>query len=233
MDSEKQNEFMRRLSEEYKLRVPGDVVASIYSSKPKIKPLFARASFRSGGTARSSERVRAQEHRRHFLRNLLGFAVVTLPALVWLKGAYLSPPVETPSYLTNTAVQSNVPVPGGTPYATNTGVPSNASAPVGRLLVNSASVPLGQSMMFNDPSLGQFYLIHLTNGQFVAYSTICTHAGCQVQFDPSSMDLICPCHGAVYDPSNGAQVLAGPAPFPLRNIPVHYDSSTGNVYLIN
>ena len=214
MDSKEQNEFIKRLAEEYKLRVPGDVVASVYSSKPKIRPLFSRASFRSGGTVRSSERVRAQEHRRHFLRNLLGLAVVTLPALFWLKTAYFSPPVETPSYVTDSAVQSNAPVSGG------------------RLLINSASVPVGQSMMFNDPSLGPFYLIHLTNGQFVAYSTICTHAGCQVQFDPSSMDLICPCHGAVYDPGNGAQVLAGPAPFPLRNIPVQYDASTGNVYLM-
>jgi thiosulfate dehydrogenase [quinone] large subunit len=214
MDSKEQNEFIKRLAEEYRLSVPGDVVASIYCSKPKVRPLFSRASFRSGGTVRSSERVRAQEHRRHFLRNILGLAVVTLPALFWLKTAYFSPPVETPSYVTDTAIQSNAPVSGG------------------RLLINSASVPVGQSMMFNDPSLGQFYLIHLTNGQFVAYSTICTHAGCQVQFDPSSMDLICPCHGAVYDPSNGAQVLAGPAPFPLRNIPVQYDASTGNVYLM-
>ena len=216
MNNEGRNEeFVKRLRQKYELSVPEDVVASIYASRPKIAPLFTRASFRSGGTVRSRERVRAREHRRNFLRNLVGLAAISLPALIWLKAAYFSPPVQTPSYVTNTAIQANSAAPAG-----------------GRLLVTASSVPTGQSMTFNDPSLGQFDLIHLANGQFVAYSTTCTHAGCQVQFDPSSMDLICPCHGAMYDPSNGAQVLSGPAPFPLQNIPVQYDPSTGNVYLM-
>jgi len=213
MASEETNEeFAKHLSQEYDLKVPEDVVASIYTSKPKITPLFARASFRSGGTVRSSERVRRRQ-RRNFLRNIMGLAAISVPVLVWLKTAYLSPQVQTPSYVTNTA-----------------SLPSTAPSGA-RLLVNAASVPPGQSMTFSDPTQGQFVLIHLANGQFVAYSTFCTHAGCQVQFDPSSMDLLCPCHGAVYDPSNGAQVLAGPAPYPLRSIPVQYDQSSGNVYL--
>ena len=215
MDNKEQNEFAKRLKQKYELSVPEDVVASIYASRPNVTPLFARASFRSGGTVRSSERVHARQQRRNFLRNLVGLAAISLPALIWLKAAYFSAPVETPSYVTNTAIQAN-----------------SVAPPGGRLLVSASSVPTGQSMTFNDPSLGQFDLIHLANGQFAAYSTTCTHAGCPVQFDPSSMDLICPCHGAVYDPSNGAQVLSGPAPFPLQNIPVQYDPSTGNVYLM-
>jgi thiosulfate dehydrogenase [quinone] large subunit len=86
-------------------------------------------------------------------------------------------------------------------------------------------------MILNDPAFGPILLIHLDNGQFVAYSSICTHAGCQVQFDPSGKDIICPCHGAVYDPYHGAQVLGGPAPFPLQTIPIRYDAATGNIYL--
>ena len=86
-------------------------------------------------------------------------------------------------------------------------------------------------MIYNDPALGPIIVIHLDNGQFVAYSSICTHGGCQVQFDPSGKDIVCPCHGAVYDPYHNAQVIGGPAPYPLPNVPIKYDTATGNIYL--
>ncbi len=217
MTYEDTQEFAKRLVEKYKLRVPADVAASAYTSKPKFSPLLARASFRSGGNAKR-EHLRIQRERRNFLRNVLGLTVISVPFLLWLKAAYFTPQAQTPEYVTNTANPSNPGTVGSAP-------------PGGNLLTNAANVPVDQSLTYNDPNFGPFVLIHLDNGQFVAYSSICTHAGCQVQFDPSSRDLICPCHGAVYDPSNGAQVIAGPAPYPLQRIPIQYDPSTGNIYL--
>ncbi|MEI9907096.1 MAG: hypothetical protein WDO06_03530 [Actinomycetota bacterium] len=41
-----------------------------------------------------------------------------------------------------------------------------------------------------------------------------------VSFSPSEKALVCPCHGATYDPYNDAKVLAGPTPFPLSKISV-------------
>ncbi len=32
--------------------------------------------------------------------------------------------------------------------------------------------------------------------------------------------LACPCHGSVFDPANGAEVVSGPAQIPLPEIPV-------------
>jgi cytochrome b6-f complex iron-sulfur subunit len=52
----------------------------------------------------------------------------------------------------------------------------------------------------------------------VAYSAVCTHQGCTVAYQGG--ELACPCHGSVFDPANGAAVVAGPAPRPLPEIPV-------------
>ena len=50
----------------------------------------------------------------------------------------------------------------------------------------------------------------------VAYSGICTHQGCPVSMWSKERDaFVCSCHGAVFNPRNGAEVMAGPAPRPL------------------
>lgn len=54
--------------------------------------------------------------------------------------------------------------------------------------------------------------MRLSGGEFVAYSTVCTHEGCTVEYDPESRNLACPCHGGVFDPANGAEVVSGPPP---------------------
>jgi len=64
------------------------------------------------------------------------------------------------------------------------------------------------------------WVVHPSGNTFVAFSAICTHAGCTVQYDPSNIQFICPCHSGVYDARTG-QVLQGPPPAPLPSIPVH------------
>lgn len=55
----------------------------------------------------------------------------------------------------------------------------------------------------------------------VAFSAICTHAGCLVsEWKPIQRNLLCPCHGSVYDPADGGRVVAGPAPRPLPALPL-------------
>jgi len=187
------------------MKIPEDIVISIYTTQPKVPILLSRASFRPA-TIRSSPEVKRQQERRNLLRNVLGVMALSVPIVMWLKVAFFSPQAQVPTYVT-----------------------SGQSA--GRLLSNAANIPVNQSLTFNDPTYGPFLLIHLDNGQFVAYSAICTHAGCQVQFNPYAGEITCPCHGAVFNPYNNAQVIAGPAPFPLQKIPVQYDATTGNIYL--
>jgi thiosulfate dehydrogenase [quinone] large subunit len=195
------------LARKYELKVPSDVVASIYDSHPKVPVLMSRAAFRADAV-RTAPEVRVQRQRRNFLRNVLGLAAVSLPFLLGIKVAFFSPQAQAPSYVSN---------------------PTPQTGP--RLLANASNIAAGQSLALSDPTYGPMLLIHLMNGQFVAYSAICTHAGCQVQFDPSAQDIACPCHGAVFDPSNNARVLAGPAPYPLQKILTRYDQASGNIYL--
>jgi Rieske Fe-S protein len=75
----------------------------------------------------------------------------------------------------------------------------------------------GSAIKFKDsgqPAL----LVHLQSGDFVAYSAVCTHQGCTVAY--KNGQLACPCHGSVFDPTSGAEVVNGPAQLPLPEIPV-------------
>ena len=66
---------------------------------------------------------------------------------------------------------------------------------------------------FNNPADGNgSLLIHLANGKFVACEKACTHQGVAIYYDAGQQKLVCPAHGAVFDPFNGFSVVSGPAP---------------------
>jgi rieske iron-sulfur protein len=53
----------------------------------------------------------------------------------------------------------------------------------------------------------------------VAYSGVCTHQGCPVnQWSKQQDAFVCSCHGSVFDPRDGAEVLDGPAPRRLPSL---------------
>lgn len=113
---------------------------------------------------------------------------------------------------------------GDTATATSSGsAGSTQIATVSQVSANSsASFTLASN---GDPGV----LVRLSSGNFVAYDATCTHAGCPVQYDPSSKLLLCPCHGAAFDPAQGAAVVQGPADTPLASVPIHVDSTTGAI----
>jgi cytochrome b6-f complex iron-sulfur subunit len=53
---------------------------------------------------------------------------------------------------------------------------------------------------------------------FTALSQTCTHQGCKVNYDDSSNNLVCPCHGGTYNIDG--KVIAGPPPAPLKKYTV-------------
>jgi Rieske Fe-S protein len=53
----------------------------------------------------------------------------------------------------------------------------------------------------------------------MAYSAICTHAGCEVKaFDAAKGIMRCPCHGSEFDPANNGVVAQGPAKHRLASL---------------
>jgi quinol---cytochrome c reductase iron-sulfur subunit len=66
----------------------------------------------------------------------------------------------------------------------------------------------------------------------LAYSKICTHAGCAVALYRTPLypprepkpALVCPCHYSTFDPAAGGTVLFGPAGRPLPQLPIAIDA---------
>jgi Rieske Fe-S protein len=55
----------------------------------------------------------------------------------------------------------------------------------------------------------------------VAYSGVCTHTGCDVtDWYGETLHFKCPCHESEFDPSDGARVVGGPAPWQLAALPL-------------
>jgi ubiquinol-cytochrome c reductase iron-sulfur subunit len=60
----------------------------------------------------------------------------------------------------------------------------------------------------------------------VAFSKICTHAGCPVGlYRAESRQLLCPCHQSTFDVTTGCQPIFGPAARALPQLPLDVDES--------
>ena len=55
-------------------------------------------------------------------------------------------------------------------------------------------------------------------GNLTAFSAVCSHLGCLVNFDIFKQEFICPCHGGRYN--TDGRPIAGPPPAPLARLPV-------------
>jgi len=59
---------------------------------------------------------------------------------------------------------------------------------------------------------------------FVAFSKVCTHAGCPVGlYQADSRELFCPCHQSAFAVMQGAVPTGGPATRPLPQLPIGID----------
>ena len=76
--------------------------------------------------------------------------------------------------------------------------------------IKTSEIPVGGGKIFEDEKL---VVTQPVEGEFKAFSAVCTHAGCLVaKIDDGTIN--CPCHGSKYSIEDGS-VEDGPAPKPL------------------
>lgn len=61
-----------------------------------------------------------------------------------------------------------------------------------------------------------------TEESIKAFSMICTHLSCTVGWQANTNEFYCPCHDGYYD--QFGEVIAGPPPVPLEQLPVRVDN---------
>ena len=67
------------------------------------------------------------------------------------------------------------------------------------------------------------------NKDIVAFSTLCTHMGCPVQYDGGTKVFKCNCHFSMFDAEQGGQMIRGQATEDLPRVLLDYDAKTDTV----
>lgn len=77
------------------------------------------------------------------------------------------------------------------------------------LTIPASEVPVGSGVVVEDT----YAVTQPVEGEFHAFSAICTHQGCVVQRFTAT-EIVCPCHSSMFSATDGS-VVGGPAESPL------------------
>jgi nitrite reductase/ring-hydroxylating ferredoxin subunit len=92
-----------------------------------------------------------------------------------------------------------------------------SSYPV-KVVAQVEDIPVGGMKIISYPNDEHpCFLLHPSDGTFLAFSRLCTHAACPIFFRPEEHIFACPCHGGVFSAVDGS-VLGGPPPKPLPRV---------------
>jgi Rieske Fe-S protein len=86
------------------------------------------------------------------------------------------------------------------------------------------SIPVGQSKTIR---FGRYpaLVINTAERGLVAYSAVCTHFACIVNWNEEEGVIECPCHEGYFRAEDGS-VISGPPPRPLDAIPIFIEDDT-------
>ena len=90
--------------------------------------------------------------------------------------------------------------------------------------VDASDVPVGGGTILEDELV---VVTQPTEGEFLAFSAVCTHQGCPVQ-SVTDGEILCNCHGSRFSIADGS-VVAGPADAPLESRSVNVDGDSVTV----
>jgi Rieske Fe-S protein len=120
---------------------------------------------------------------------------------------------------------SNASSSGTAPAGGSSSTPPSAAAAAPRnALAKTSDIPVDGGKIF---AAEKVVVTQPTKGSFLAFSAVCTHAGCTVA-QVSGGVISCPCHGSMFSIKDGS-VQGGPAPSPLAAKKV--DVSQGEITL--
>ncbi|MGW7268113.1 Rieske (2Fe-2S) protein [Streptomyces sp. NPDC054842] len=97
-----------------------------------------------------------------------------------------------------------------TPESSSAESSKGGDAPGGEELARTTDIPVGGGKIFKEQKI---VVTQPEEGDFKAFSAICTHSGCTVG-SVSDGTINCPCHGSKFRVED-ASVADGPAPRPL------------------
>ncbi|KIH77285.1 cytochrome b6-f complex iron-sulfur subunit [Geoalkalibacter ferrihydriticus] len=95
--------------------------------------------------------------------------------------------------------------------------PSGRDETMDQVRLHRDQVPLGGAHFFNFRNRPAVVL-QLRSGEFSAFSAVCTHLGCVVQWQFAEQRFLCPCHAGLF--SADGDVIGGPPPRPLEKLSV-------------
>lgn len=111
---------------------------------------------------------------------------------------------------------------GDEPTTTPTGGASTPAATGGGAsgsIAGTADVPVSGGLVLESPDA--IVITQPVEGEFKAFSAICTHQQCPVGTVTNNV-IMCPCHGSTYDATTG-EPTGGPAPSALSPIEITVD----------
>jgi arsenite oxidase small subunit len=186
--------------------------------------------------------------RRDFLRAALatGAVLVTL-GIAAVARSLLNPPSTPPPVVSSTSSSR---------ATTSTTGNSSSTSPFPNIRIgNLSDLAGGKVVNFNypleeTPNILMKLGVKATggvgpDGDIVAFSQFCQHLGCVYGFVPTGKSPDCDntfkaaspvgyccCHGSVFDLANGGKVLADPAPRPVPQVILNFDTASGDIFAV-
>jgi nitrite reductase/ring-hydroxylating ferredoxin subunit len=150
--------------------------------------------------------------RRGFLKTVTGWLGAAMGAVVTLPGL---------GFLASPLVRETVRGGGGTPLRVARLTELKAGKPLrcdvrGELIDAWSRIP--------DVKLGSCWLVKSEgDGKLRAFSTVCPHLGCGVDWNEEQRRFVCPCHDSFF--SADGKAMTGPSPRDLDELDVSVDSA--------
>ena len=101
--------------------------------------------------------------------------------------------------------------------------PPSGKARLKQITLKKSEIPAGEARELAFGGVPAI-IINRPGKGFIAFSRVCSHLGCLVDYNKTQSRIICPCHGAIFDLEGN--VISGPPPKPLPKLPLKVESES-------